>query len=42
MAAALALFTTGHNAYYTPTDYVSMDVNPSVEYSVNRFDRILV
>jgi hypothetical protein len=41
MAAALALCTTGAFAYYTPTDYVSMDVNPSVEYSVNRFDRIL-
>lgn len=41
MAAALALCTTGAYAYYTPTDYVSLDVNPSVEYSVNRFDRIL-
>lgn len=41
MAAALALCTTGAFAYYTPTDYVSLDVNPSIEYSVNRFDRIL-
>lgn len=42
MAAALAFCTIGAFAYFTPTDYVSLDVNPSVEYSVNRFDRILV
>ena len=28
-------------AYYTPYSYVSLDVNPSIEYSVNRFDRVL-
>ncbi|MBW7571365.1 anti-sigma factor domain-containing protein [Caproiciproducens faecalis] len=28
-------------AYYTPSCYVSLDVNPSIEYSVNRFDRVL-
>ncbi|HEX3039576.1 MAG TPA: anti-sigma factor domain-containing protein, partial [Caproiciproducens sp.] len=28
-------------AYYTPCTYVSLDVNPSIEYSVNRFDRVL-
>jgi hypothetical protein len=28
-------------AYYTPYTYVSLDVNPSIEYSVNRFDRVL-
>ncbi|HVI42480.1 MAG TPA: anti-sigma factor domain-containing protein, partial [Anaerovoracaceae bacterium] len=41
MVAALAVCTVGAFAYYTPTDYVSLDVNPSVEYSVNVFDRIL-
>jgi hypothetical protein len=41
MAAALAISTIGAFAYYTPTDYVSMDVNPSIEYTVNMFDRIL-
>jgi hypothetical protein len=41
MAATLAISTIGAFAYYTPTDYVSMDVNPSIEYTVNMFDRIL-
>lgn len=41
MVAAAAICTIGAFAYYTPTDYVSLDVNPSVEYSINRFDRIL-
>lgn len=41
MVAAAAICTTGAYAYYTPTDYVSLDVNPSVEYSINLFDRIL-
>lgn len=40
-AAAVAVFTIGTFAYFTPTDYVSLDVNPSIEYSLNRFDRIL-
>ena len=41
VAAAIALCTIGTYAYYTPTDYVSLDVNPSVIYTVNRFERIL-
>ncbi len=41
MVAAIAVCTAGGFAYFTPTDYVSLDVNPSVEYSVNVFDRIL-
>lgn len=41
LAAAFAVCTIGAFAYFTPTDYVSLDVNPSVEYSINRFDRIL-
>lgn len=28
-------------AYCTPYNYVSLDVNPSIEFSVNRFDRVL-
>lgn len=28
-------------AYATPYYYVSLDVNPSIKYSVNRFDRVL-
>ena len=41
LVAAMAVCTIGAFAYYTPTDYVSLDVNPSVEYSINMFDRIL-
>ncbi len=31
----------GAYAYFTPTSYVSLDVNPSIEYSLNTFDRVL-
>lgn len=41
LVAAMAVCTIGAVAYYTPTDYVSLDVNPSVEYSINMFNRIL-
>lgn len=41
MAAAFAVCTIGAYAWFTPTDYVSLDVNPSIEYSINTFDRIL-
>lgn len=39
--ATIAICTIGGFAYFTPTDYVSLDVNPSIEYSVNMFDRVL-
>ncbi|MEG1790303.1 MAG: hypothetical protein RR230_06570 [Oscillospiraceae bacterium] len=31
----------GAYAYKTPVGYVSLDVNPSVEYTLNMFDRVL-
>ena len=31
----------GHRLYFTPTSTVSIDVNPSVELYVNRFDRVV-
>ena len=40
-AAALMLFATPAWAYLTPYSYVSLDVNPSFEFSINRFDRVL-
>lgn len=45
MAAALLLIAgvgsmAGH-AYYTPYAYVSIDVNPSIELTLNRFLRVL-
>ena len=41
IAAVVALSSISAYAYYTPYSYVSLDVNPSIEYSVNRFDRVL-
>ncbi|QNK41521.1 anti-sigma-I factor RsgI family protein [Caproicibacter fermentans] len=42
VAAALTLmFGVSAWAYCTPCIYVSLDVNPSIEYSVNRFGRVL-
>jgi hypothetical protein len=44
IASAAALFLTtgiGAWAYTTPYSYVSLDVNPSIEYTLNRFDRVI-
>ena len=42
VAACMMVFLGGSAyAYYTPTTYVSLDVNPAIEFSVNRFDRVL-
>jgi hypothetical protein len=35
------LFVTPAWAYLTPYSYVSIDVNPSFEFLINRFDRVL-
>ena len=40
-AAAIMIFVTPAWAYLTPYSYVSLDVNPSFEFSINRFDRVL-
>jgi hypothetical protein len=40
-AAALVVFSVGSWAYASPYSYVSLDVNPSIEYTLNRFDRVL-
>ena len=37
---ALAL-TGGTRVYFEPTAYIDIDVNPSIELAVNRFDRII-
>ncbi len=41
VAAALMLLVGGNFAYATPMGYVSLDVNPSIEYSINIFDRVI-
>ena len=40
-AAAALVITCGGFAYYTPTTYVSLDVNPSIAFSLNTFNRVL-
>ena len=40
-AAAMVLLFTGAWAYATPYSYVSLDVNPSIEFTLNRFDKVL-
>jgi hypothetical protein len=40
-ACFLVILGGGAVAYYTPVTYVSLDVNPSIEYSVNMFDRVI-
>ncbi|MEG1270461.1 MAG: anti-sigma factor domain-containing protein [Ruthenibacterium sp.] len=39
--AACCLFACGLYLYQTPAYYVSVDVNPSVAYTLNTFDRVL-
>ncbi len=41
--AAIMLFGTGAGiwAYAAPYSYVSLDVNPSIEYTLNRLDRVI-
>ena len=40
-AAAIIIIGTGTWSYTSPYSYVSLDVNPSIEYTVNRFDRVI-
>ena len=40
-AAAIGIIFTGFWAYSSPYYYVSLDVNPSIEFTLNRFDRVL-
>jgi len=44
MAACLLMcicLSTGVYAYYTPYSYVSVDINPSIALSLNRFERVI-
>ncbi len=40
-AAATVVIGIGLYVYYTPYSYVSLDVNPAIEYSLNRFQYVL-
>ena len=37
----LVLCLSGSYLYFTPTAYISVDINPSLELGVNRFDRVV-
>lgn len=37
---ALVIFG-GYGLYMTPTAYISIDINPSMELSINRFDKVI-
>lgn len=37
----LASFGGGYWAYFTPVSAISIDINPSIEFSINRFGRVL-
>ena len=41
VACALLIFIGGNWLYFTPTAEISIDINPSIELSVNRFDRVI-
>lgn len=40
-AAVVCVIFFGANAYFTPTSTISIDINPSIEMDVNRFDRVI-
>lgn len=40
-AAVVAFGTLSAFAYYTPVSYVSLDLNPSIEYDLNMFDVVI-
>ena len=40
-AACLVVAVTGYAYYETPVDYLSLDINPSVELGVNAFQRVV-
>lgn len=40
-ACAALLFIGGHWLYFTPTVEISIDINPSIELEINRFDKII-
>ena len=40
-AALLVVGSMGYQAYFTPTSAISIDINPSMELEVNRFDRVI-
>ncbi len=40
-ACLLFLLVMGHRLYFTQTSIISIDINPSLELGINRFDRVI-
>ena len=40
-AAVILMMLTGHRVYFTATAKISIDINPSIELSVNRFNQVV-
>ena len=40
-AVVILMMLTGHTVYYTATAKISIDINPSIELSVNRFNQVI-
>lgn len=40
-AACVAVILGGQWLYFTPTEHISIDINPSLELGINRFDRVV-
>lgn len=40
-ACLLLMLSVGGQLYFSPTTTISIDINPSIELSVNRFDRVI-
>lgn len=40
-ACLLLAMLGGHRLYFTPTAEISIDINPSIELGINRFDRVI-
>lgn len=41
VACMMLVIGGGSFAYYSPSTYVSLDINPSIEYRVNMFNRVI-
>lgn len=41
VAAVFVVIAGGFRTYFDPYGTVSLDINPSIEYTINRFDRVL-
>ncbi len=38
---AFIILTGGYSWFYKPVSYISIDINPSIELALNRFDRVI-